>query len=202
MIKAVAPAGQTVFDLTAGFGQDSVLMASAGGAFRVHMIERDPVVSTLLSDALRRLHLIASNDEQQFDPCSYTRARDLSKRLTLEDARDAIAFTETILSDPSVQKPEICYLDPMFPPRSKSSLVKKNMQILHSFLDSQSVETHESTRLHEQALFESAWSLATRRVVVKRPVQADWLGGGNSQNGLKPAHSIKGSVNRWDVYIK
>ena len=33
--------------------------------------------------------------------------------------------------------PDVVYLDPMFPPRTRPSAVKKNIQILHSLLDTQ-----------------------------------------------------------------
>ena len=32
------------------------------------------------------------------------------------------------------ERPDVVYLDPMFPPRTKSSLVKKDMQLLHRLL--------------------------------------------------------------------
>lgn len=200
LIKAVSPRDQIVYDLTAGLGQDSVLI-SQGGASRVVMVERDPVVATLLFDALRRVHLIASDG----DPVnSHTeRAVDLSKRLTLEEVSDAVQVAKAVLSDTSAQRPDVCYVDPMFPARTKSAAVKKNMQILHGLLGSQAKDDkqNESTSEQELDLLQAAWSLATRRVVVKRPVNADCVGG-TPPNGLKPSYNIKGSVNRWDIYVK
>ena len=197
LLKAVSPSDQIVYDLTAGFGQDSVLM-SHGGASRVVMVERDPVVATLLFDALRRVHLIAKDG----DPVnSYTqRAVDLSKRLTLE-VTDAVHVSKAIVSDTSAQRPHVCYIDPMFPARTKSAAVKKNMQILHGILGSQANEQDDNTNEQELNLLEAAWNLATRRVVVKRPVNADCVGG-TLQNRLKPSYEIKGSINRWDIYVK
>ena len=37
-------------------------------------------------------------------------------------------------------RPDVCYLDPMFPPRTRSEAVKKDMQILHSLLGSNEAE--------------------------------------------------------------
>ena len=50
--------GAVVWDLTAGLGQDALVLAR-NGAKRVHMVERHPVVAALLLDAMRRLELLA-----------------------------------------------------------------------------------------------------------------------------------------------
>lgn len=81
----------------------------------------------------------------------------------------------------------------MFPPRTKSSAVKKNMAVLHSLLGSQ--EAEDEVAQQETDLLEAALSIAQRRVVVKRPVNAPTLG------DRKPSYDLRGSVNRWDVYI-
>lgn len=201
LIKATSPKDKTVYDLTAGFGQDSLLMASQGGASRVVMVERDNVVAAILSDALRRLNLIAS-DGDCMDPQTQQRACDLSERLSLTSG-DAVQVAKTILNDTSAQRPDVCYVDPMFPSRRKSAAVKKNMQILHGLLGSQSNDDlqNDNAIRDEQELLEAALSLACHRVVVKRPISTDYLGG-MSQQGIKPSYEIKGSVNRWDVYLK
>ena len=86
----------------------------------------------------------------------------------------------------------------MFPARTKSASVKKNMQILHGLLDSQAIDD-AVRQLEEAELLGVAYEAARTRVVVKRPVNAEPLGG---QQALKPSYSIRGSVNRWDVYVK
>jgi 16S rRNA (guanine1516-N2)-methyltransferase len=131
------------------------------------------------------------------------RAVDLAKRLTLEEISDANQVAKTIISDPSAPRPDVCYVDPMFPTRTKSAAVKKNMQILHGLLGSQVDDgaQNETTERQELDLLQAASSLASRRVVVKRPRLADCLGG-NLPNGLKPSYSIIGSINRWDIYVK
>jgi 16S rRNA (guanine1516-N2)-methyltransferase len=202
LVKAVSlgKGCKTVYDLTAGFGQDSLFMAQ-GGASHVFMVERDPVVAALLSDGLRRLNLIAS-DGDSMDLLTQ-RALDLSGRLTLEETGDAVQVVRTILSDPAAQRPDVCYVDPMFPSRTKSAAVKKNMQILHGLLGSQSNNDaqNDGAAREERDLLDAALSLARKRVVVKRPINASHLGG-ISQNGVKPSYEIKGSINRWDVYVK
>jgi 16S rRNA G966 N2-methylase RsmD len=132
LLKAVAPkkipGGADVLDLTAGFGQDSWLI-SENGASSVHMVERHPIVAALLKDALRRREEV-SKQSNLYPP---------KLLLTNDNGIDFMA-TKSI-TDPV----DVCYLDPMFPPRTKSSAVKKNMQILHSLLDSQECHNVEES---------------------------------------------------------
>ena len=51
-------ANPTVLDATAGFGVDAFVLASLG--CRVHMIEKNPLVASLLEDGLNR----AKNDKE------------------------------------------------------------------------------------------------------------------------------------------
>jgi 16S rRNA (guanine1516-N2)-methyltransferase len=175
LIKAVAPnkvpGGARVLDLTAGFGQDSLLMLE-NGASAVHMVERDPVVASLLQDALRRRSIAI---DPSIDRLSLSVGNGL-------DIMKSIPGTV-----------DVCYLDPMFPPRTKSAAVKKNMQILHSLLESQQQHLDDQVDLLESALW-----MAQSRVVVKRPIHAVPLGNGAAP---KPSFEIRGSVNRFDVYV-
>jgi 16S rRNA G966 N2-methylase RsmD len=203
LTKAVAPrkgtdnnSGATVYDLTAGLGQDSLLIANAG-AKMVHMVERDPIVAALLEDALRRLRILSDCDDNEADTRRV--ATDLSNRLSLEidDGRRVLENLVTM----GKELPDIVYLDPMFPVRKKSASVKKNMQVLHSLLESQRGVVEEDQWAEELELLQAAYQAAKLRVVVKRPTNAEPLGGSLS-SGLKPSYQTKGSVNRWDVYVK
>jgi 16S rRNA (guanine1516-N2)-methyltransferase len=203
LTKAVAPrkgidndnSGATVYDLTAGLGQDSLLIVNAGAKV-VHMVERDPIVAALLEDALRRLSVLSQhctdNDTRRV-------ATDLSNRLSLQ-VNDGRQVLEAILAAEK-ELPDIVYLDPMFPVRKKSASVKKNMQVLHSLLESQQGVVEEERLAEEMELLQAAYKAARLRVVVKRPTNAEPLGGSLS-SGLKPSYQTKGSVNRWDVYVK
>ena len=72
------------------------------------------------------------------------------------------------------------------------------MQILHALLGSQEIVNNEQARLAQEAvLLQRALDLARQRVVVKRPIHAPSLGGENT-----PSYQVRGSINRWDVYIK
>eukprot|EP00978_Attheya_sp_CCMP212_P004107 scaffold8882_cov51-Attheya_sp.AAC.6 len=197
-------AGAIVYDLTAGFAQDSVIIAM-GGASHVHMVERDPIVATLLEDSLRRLSLVSSLVDQE-DPV-VERAKELLPKLTLERG-EGIAVARRISNERSPSdssenqpddRPDVCYLDPMFPPRTKSAAVKKNMQILHGLLGGQSPPLDRDEA--EQELLEAAFEAARVRLVVKRPINAKPLGM-ETGKAQKPSYSVDGSVNRWDIYIK
>jgi 16S rRNA (guanine1516-N2)-methyltransferase len=57
-------------------------------------------------------------------------------------------------------KPEVVYLDPMYPHKQKSALVKKEMRVFQGL-----VGPDEDA----DGLLEPARRLATKRIVVKRP---------------------------------
>ena len=74
----------------------------------------------------------------------------------------------------------------MFPERGKSSLVKKEMQILQKLLG------HEND---SKKLLQTSLQAADKRVVVKRPLKAPSL------DDRAPSHSLKGKTTRFDVYM-
>ncbi len=182
LVKAVAPGkgnGLVVYDLTAGLGQDSLILA-ANGAKQVTMVERHPIVAALLQDAMRRLQLQFSNDTVLAEKLRFLQG----------DAREVLQSTKPSDCD-------VIYLDPMFPPRQKQSAVKKGMTILHGLLETHIQDQEEVRRAEEQELLDASLDVAKLRVVVKRPAKAPLLGDGST----KPSHALTGSVNRWDVYV-
>lgn len=212
LLKAVAPAkysnergGAIVYDLTAGFGQDSMILA-AGHTGQVHMMERDPIVALLLKDAMRRLHLIAEEIDEN-------RCHSLNEKLFLHES-DAVNFCKKRrvdlnynIGDDCAEAPDVCYLDPMFPPRTKSAAVKKNMQILHGlFHTNEELDNDNERWQQEQELLNAALALAKSRVVVKRPVNAPPLGTSTDvpydMSVPLPSFELKGSINRFDIYMK
>ena len=198
-----------IFDLTAGFAQDSMIFASSENVKEVHMVERDPIVGFLLSDAMRRLELISMLDETQcsdIDMELLYRAKILKRKLKLhkmdgKDIGSKLVFSED--SKINIQRPDVCYLDPMFPPRQKSAAVKKNMQILHGLLQSNNVEDDNFRLAEEVDLLDTALALTKSRVVVKRPINAPPLGtlAGVKSDVRLPSYDLKGTINRFDVYI-
>ena len=191
------------------------------GASHVYMVERDPIVSSLLNDALRRLNLLASPSSiELLDKHDAELAVSLSERLTviIDNGKDValkMAKNDELEENTSVfQRPDVVYLDPMFPPRKKSAAVKKNMQILHGLLQTQQQQkqtTDESSSVtssileEEYELLEASICAAKSRVVVKRPIGALPLGEGfvnDASSFRQPSYSVCGSVNRWDIYLK
>jgi len=129
-----------VVDATAGLGRDAFVLASLG--CKVRMLERNPVVAALLDDGLARGYCDA-----EIGPW-------LRERMTLLHASSLTALSE--LSP----KPEVVYLDPMYPHKQKSALVKKEMRVFQGL-----VGPDEDA----DGLLEPARRLATKRIVVKRP---------------------------------
>ncbi len=159
----------SVVDATAGLGRDAFVLASLG--CQVTMLERSAVVAALLDDGLRRA--VADNETGEWLP----------QRLKLIHA-DALQWMRSL--DGS-DYPEVVYLDPMFPHKQKSALVKKEMRLFQKLLGFDE---------NADELLAAALSIATKRVVVKRPDYAPFLG------ERKPSMQIKGKKHRFDVYVK
>lgn len=157
-----------VLDATGGLGKDAFLLASHG--CRVQVLERNRIVAALLEDGLRRA-------SEHRDTHAIAGRIQLSIRDSLEYLLDTAR---------GEKKYDVVYLDPMYPERSKSALVKKEMQMLQKL-----VGRENDTR----QLFTAALSAACRRVVVKRPRTAPPLA------DPPPSHSLNGKTTRFDVYM-
>ena len=155
-----------IVDATAGLGRDAFVLATMG--CRVHMIERSKVIAKLLEDGLRR----AEQDEK----IGTMIKENLS--LTYGDSQQELLHTPF--------EPEVIYLDPMFPHKEKSALVKKEMRILQDVVG----QDEDADELLKVSLH-----IATKRVVVKRPAYADFLA------EIKPHTSIKPKKHRFDIYL-
>jgi 16S rRNA (guanine1516-N2)-methyltransferase len=163
---------RTVFDATAGLCRDAFLLASLG--VEVHAVERNPVVGALVRDALSRA--------TQFQDADHPLA---NLQVQIGDARNILEQM------PRDSRPEAIYLDPMFPPRRKSSLVKKEMRILAELAGGATSETELAD------LLEVAMHAALRRVVLKRPTEAP-----PTSAVREPDHSIQGGrTTRYDVWM-
>jgi 16S rRNA (guanine1516-N2)-methyltransferase len=199
LVQAVAPRkghdptkGATIYDLTAGFGQDALVLAKAG-ARAVTMVERDPIVYLLLNDACRRLGLIATHCPEEE---RRSIASDIRDKLRVVHADSTAVAQELVQSQCADGLPDTVYIDLMFPPRSKRASVKKNMQVLHKLLHSQ--DDTEDRAIEESALLRVAFSLAQSRVVCKRPLNALPVG---LRDDRQPSYNVRGTTNRWDVYL-
>jgi len=129
-----------VVDATAGLGRDAFVLAALG--CRVRMIERNPVVAALLDDGLSRGYRDAEIGAW------------LQERMTLLHGSSLTALSEI------TPRPQVVYLDPMYPHRQKSALVKKEMRVFQGLVGADD---------DADGLLEPARRLATKRIVVKRP---------------------------------
>lgn len=154
-----------VLDATAGLGKDAFVLASLG--CRMTLIERQPLIAALLEDGLAR----AQRDEEVGPIVA-------RMRLLTGNAIERMRGWEG-------EPPQVIYLDPMFPHRDKSALVKKEMRVFRPLVGDD---------LDAPALLEAALALASHRVVVKRPRKAPII------EGPKPSHSLEGKSSRYDIY--
>lgn len=142
-------AGMQVIDATAGFGHDSLILASTGA--NVAMIEQNPRMFVLLQHEITKMK-------------SHPHWQKLMNRIKLY-------FGEAVDILPTLSKADVVYLDPMFPNNSyKASQVGKHMQILHTLVTPPTFE-------QELQLFDTAKHQlnASGRGIVKRPKHAPYL---------------------------
>ena len=155
-------------DATAGLGEDSLLLAAAG--FSVIMYEKDPVIAALLQDALGRAAVV-----QELAP--------IAARMEFVEGDSIAGLRELAASGPA---PDVVFLDPMFPERTKSAAVKKKFQLLHHL---------ERPCENEAELLEAALAARPRKVVIKRPPKGPLLA------GARPSHQLSGKAVRYDVIV-
>ena len=152
-------------DATAGLGEDSILLAAAG--FQVRMYERNPVIYQLLSDALERA--------KQVSELSGIVSR---MHVVHEDSIEAMTHLDFT--------PDIILLDPMFPERQKSALVKKKLQMIQKL---------EIPCMDEIQLIKTAMEAKPKKLIIKRPPKGPYLA------GIKPDYSNEGKAVRFDCFV-
>lgn len=160
-----------VLDMTAGLGRDSCLLFFAG--FDVTMFERGEVLQLLLLNALSELPV---NDFSQ------------SLHLMREDSIHYLERMKQVdFAEPN-EAPiaDAIYIDPMYPERKKSALVKKELRIIRNLVGAD----FDSERLLTRAI-----ESGVPRVVVKRPKGSDYVA------DRVPSHSVESPNTRYDVYL-
>lgn len=158
----------TVLDATGGLGRDAFVLAGHG--CRVTLVERQPVLFALLADGLAR----ATRDEKV-------------GRMVAERLRLLAGDSRTVMRElPEAERPEVVYLDPMYPHRETTALVKKEMAAIR-LLAGPDADSDE--------LLAGALRCARRRVVVKRPAGAPSLA------GRRPDLVQKSGAHRFDIYL-
>ncbi len=153
-----------IWDATAGLGRDAMVLAKLG--YRVTTVERSPVLHELLFDAFERAR--ESEDLKE----SISRLKLLSG-----DSKQLLADLDENL------RPDIIYLDPMYPEAKKSAQPKKEMQLLRKLLG-------PDNNLSE--LLQVSRSIAKKKVIVKNSPFADLK--------LVPKYSLNSKSVRLDVY--
>jgi 16S rRNA (guanine1516-N2)-methyltransferase len=157
----------TIIDATAGWGQDAFVLASLG--CRVQLVERSPIIAALLRDALQR-----ATQNPEIGPW-------VRERISLSQA-DGRKYLQGLRGS---QRPEVVYLDPMYPHRRKTALAGKEMRLLRQLVG----DDDDAPELLAMAL-----ACARRRVVVKRPRRAPVL------TGRLPDAQIVAPHTRFDLY--
>ena len=136
-----------VIDATAGLGRDAFVLAAIG--CRVRLIERHPIVRLLLQDGLFRAY------------CDPQMGAYWAQHLQLLNCVDLRQLS------PKIDATDVIYLDPMFPHKAKSALVKKEMRVFQHLVGAD---------LDAPDFLPIARQLARKRVIVKRPDYAPPLG--------------------------
>ena len=155
----------TAVDAAAGMGEDSFLLAAAG--YEVILFEQDAVIAALLRDALRR-----AREEE--------RLREIVGRMRLAEGNSIALMPRLDIT------PEIVYLDPMFPPRKKSGLIQKKLQLIQKL---------EQPCANERELYDAAAALRPKKIIIKRPLNGALLA------DKKPSYTVKGKAIRYDVVV-
>lgn len=170
LVKAVMGRSKdklSVLDATAGLGRDSMIMAASG--LSVLALERHPLIYSLLTDAWDRAKTCAEIVDQPVD-------------FAIQFG-DAAVYMQNCTEQ---QRPDVIYLDPMFPENTRSTaLVKKEMRIFRRIAGDD---------MDADDLLALALNVARKRVVVKRHRKAPVLA------GRSPSHQVTGKSSRFDVY--
>lgn len=164
--KGIRP---SVADVTAGLGRDAFVLANLG--CHVQMVERSVLVYLLLKDGLARA--VESPELRQ-----------IIAQMDLVQA-DALDWLQNQLAIPESERPQVVYLDPMFPHRDKSALVKKEMLLFRDLVGDDA---------DADELLDAALAAAQCRVVVKRPRKAPCL------MQREPSYRLEGKSSRYDIY--
>lgn len=153
-----------VLDMSGGVGKDAFWLACLGA--NVTVLEQHPVLAYLLQQAVEKL---------RYDP----QWQSVGERMTVIHTR-----AQDYLNAVQDNAFDVAYYDPMFEPRKKTALVKKDMQILQALLgesDSADPSLIEQARKHIP-------KVVVKRAKADHPLRDD------------VHHQIETKVTRFDVY--
>lgn len=160
-----------VLDATAGLGRDAFILASMG--CRVEMLEQSTVIYSLLFDGLKRAE---STEDIEL--------KNIIMNMSLHHVNAQDWFQE--ITQGNKAKPDVIYLDPMFPARNKKANVKKDIGMLQEILGFD--EDNDN-------LLEVAKRCAKHRVVVKKP------GSKVEKGAIKPSFIVPGKTAHFEVFV-
>lgn len=163
--QALGNKTKTVIDATGGWGGDALLMCLQG--YQVSIIERLPLMAILLDEAFSRLA-----------HSSWAAQNDVKKpRVICANAADVLAQANL--------DADCVYLDPMYPPKRKTSAAaNKNMQLLQ-WLAGPDVDAQHTA----QTAIENFSRLAVKRPDYATPLIAN------------PAAQFSSKLVHYDVYL-
>ena len=156
--------------LTTIFRAGRISFSTAGESVEVPRVERHPVIYALLEDGINR----AARDQKIGEM--------IRSRFKLING-DSLELMRAVEGEET--RPEVIYLDPMYPQKEKGAQVKKESQVLRLLAG----KDRDSSKLIKQAL-----KTAPQRVVVKRPAYAPPLA------DKEPDLVVKTKSNRFDIY--
>ncbi|MFZ5532610.1 MAG: class I SAM-dependent methyltransferase [Pseudomonadota bacterium] len=165
--KPVPGEPPALIDATGGLGTDAFVLAHLG--WQVTLLERSPALVTLLADGVARGRCNAEVSA-------------ICRRMRVLH-REAQAFLDGLAP---AERPQVVYLDPMYPTDPRSALPGREMQYLRRLLGNTPPDT---------GLLPAARRAARHRVVVKRPAAAPPL------SDVAPSHAIRMGGTRFDVYL-
>lgn len=168
LAKGITP---SIVDATAGLGRDAFVLASLGAP--VLMLERVGAIAALLDDGLQRARQSLNPDVTKIVARMQLACSDSSQHLAEQIAAQQF-------------DPHVIHLDPMFPHREKSALVKKEMRLFQALVGADN---------DAPQLLEAALDVATYRVVVKRPKSAAPIA------GPLPNYVVAEKNSRYDIYV-
>ena len=166
LVKLLRGCPGPVVDATAGLGGDTGVLAELGRS--VLAIERSASLMRLLEEAYGRIHSPELRDRIQ---------------LVQGDALDVLTRLPA-----GFKQPAVVLLDPMYPPRRRSSaLPPKAMQALRLLHEADAPEPVEQ-------LLAAAFDAGPRRVLLKRPPEAPL------ETARPPTFSVGSKLVRWDAW--
>lgn len=156
----------SVLDATAGLGRDAFVLATLGCTVR--LVERSNIIGALLEDGLRR-----AKTDLEVSP--------IASRMSLAIGQ----ASEIMRALGDTERPDVVYLDPMYPHGNKTALQKKEMRLFRMLVG----DDEDAPELLNAAL-----ACARGRVVVKRPRNAPFLG------NRAPKAEVQSKNTRYDLY--